>query len=362
MAPDFEGINIKKVNIISFAVKVLISFSFGFLFCFNLSAQVAGGGYTESYLLRNVGARTIGMAGAYSAVANEPNSIFYNPAGLSSLSNKPMFSTMFSFLEFGRTHSTLSWGQSLNNHFGVGVGINNFTTGSFIARDIRGNKIGDFSDWQFAISGGASYALEFASVGMAVKYIANSLESSGTRGDGFALDIGTKFNVMDLFTFAVSMQNITGYMIWNEKDKSKENAMLPYTIRSGFAMEFGLNDASYTTRSNIDGELEEVLMPSSRYILLSLDGVLTQFENAPTVTMGIEVAAHEIISFRAGMAIMGDKLGIYQLFPMTIWGGGVSIKPPIKNLPFNTNIEYSVSQDQLAKSKISHHISLVFEF
>jgi hypothetical protein len=344
--------------------KIIITFIFIFIFLLNTDfsfTQTSGGGYSESYLLRNLGARSIAMAGAYTAVVNEPNSIFYNPAGLTSLSNRPSFSSMFSFLEFGRTHSSLSWGQSVSKNLGVGVGINNFTSGNFTARDIQGNSIGTMQDWQFSITGGMAYSLEFVSFGGSVKYLANSLQSSGTRADGFSVDLGSKFNVMDMFSFGLAIQNLSGFMFWNDHNKSKENNMLPYTIRSGVAMEFNLNGESTSTRSNIDGELEEVTLPSSRYVLLSFDGIMTQYENSPTFTLGIEVAAHEIIQFRGGIALLGDNMGKFELFPMTIWGGGVSIKPPLKDLPFTTSLEYSISQDKLSRSKISHHFSLVID-
>jgi hypothetical protein len=323
-------------------------------------AQIADGGYAESYMLRDVGARAISMGGAYTAVSNEPMGIFYNPAGLSTLGAQPKFSTMYSFLDFARTHSALAYGQTIMDNFSIGAGLNTFTTGSFDARDARGNSLGNFTDWQMDFCAGASYSMEFVAVGASAKYLSHTLSGSGTRADGFALDIGALFNVMDIFSYGISVQNITGMMFWNTD--SKESDLLPFTIRTGAAMEFALNESTQKTRSTVTGEEENVYVAPTRYVLVSLDGTLTQFENSPTFTVGVEAAPHEVIAFRAGLALAGDKLGKFEILPMTQWGFGISIKPTIDNLPFKTIFDYSISNDRLANNGIAHHLSLGFEF
>jgi hypothetical protein len=322
-------------------------------------SQKISGGYGESFLLRDIGARPISMAGAYSAIVNEPTAIFYNPAGLDAFGNRPQFTSMYSILEFGRTHSALAWGQSFFENVGFGIGFNSYSTGSFTARDIMGNPIGDYTNWQFSLVGGASYSIEFASFGAAVKYLSNNLLNSGTCSDGVAIDIGSKFNIMNLFNFALAIQNVSGYMWWDTQ--SEEVQLLPFTIRTGIAMEYGLNEDSYITRSTVTGEMEEIFIPATRYILLGIDAIFTQHEIGPTVVMGVEAVPHEVIAFRGGMALLGDDMGEMKLFPMTVWGGGVSIRPEIEDLPVFF-IDYSISADHLAANRVAHHIALFFEF
>ncbi|MBI5325167.1 MAG: hypothetical protein HZB41_07850 [Ignavibacteriae bacterium] len=350
----------KKYNNLLSKTTLLVLLTF--IICSDLYAQPAGGGYSQSYLLRNVGARPLAMAGAYTAIANEPYCLFYNPAGLSTLSGNPSFNSSYSFLEFGRTHASLAWGQSIAENVGIGLAINNYTTGSFIGRDVNGNQTGNFTDWQFAIIGGAAYNIEFASIGVGVKYLSDALVGSNTKANGFGVDFGTKFNVMDLFTFGASVQNVLGFMTWNTD--SKEYNILPYTVRAGFGMEFGINDEEYSSRSTVSGEIENIYIPATRYVLVGLDAVLTQHENAPSVVLGIEAAVHEVLAFRGGIAIAGDDMNKYELFPMTIWGAGVALKPREEDLglPFKTSIDYSISADYISSSKIAHHLSLNVEF
>jgi hypothetical protein len=338
---------------------VIAVFSVMVAFSFISYSQKISGGYGESFLLRDIGARPISMAGAYSAIVNEPTAIFYNPAGLDAFGNRPQFTSMYSILEFGRTHSALAWGQSFFENVGFGIGFNSYSTGSFTARDIMGNPIGDYTNWQFSLVGGASYSIEFASFGAAVKYLSNNLLNSGTCADGVAIDIGSKFNIMNLFNFALAIQNVSGYMWWDTQ--SEETQLLPFTIRTGIAMEYGLNEDSYITRSTVTGEMEEIFIPATRYILVGIDAIFTQHEIGPTVVMGVEAVPHEVIAFRGGMALLGDDMGEMKLFPMTVWGGGVSIRPEIEDLPVFF-IDYSISADHLAANRVAHHIALFFEF
>ena len=344
----------KKKIIIFYALALLLSFC-----AYAVNAQKTSGGYGESYLLRDIGARPIAMAGAYSAIANEPTAIFYNPAGLDAFGNRPQITSMFSFLEFGRTHSAIAWGQSFFENIGFGFGINSYSTGSFVARDIMGRPLGDYTNWQFSLVGGASYSIEFASFGASLKYLSNNLLNSGVCADGIAVDIGSKFNVMNLFTFALAIQNASGYMWWDTQ--SEETQLLPFTIRTGIAMEYGLNDDTYIARDPVTGEAEQRFIPASRYILMGIDAIFTQHENGPTVTLGIEAVPHEIIAFRGGIALLGDDMGEVKLFPMTVWGGGFSIRPEIEDLPVFF-IDYGISADHLASNGVAHHIALFFEF
>lgn len=347
-------------NIIIISTNLIIFLSVFNISLFDLKAQSSDGGYAESYLQRNVGTRAIAMAGTYTAISNDPFAIFYNPAGLSSLTDETKISTMYSFLEFGRNQSTICWGQTFNNNLGLGFGINSFSAGSFVARDVSGNPIGNYSNTMYDIIGGAAYSLEYASAGIAMKYLTNSLNGTATAANGYAVDLGMKFNVANLFTFGLSMQNLSGTMYWNTE--SKEQSKIPYTIRVGIAMEQGLNDANYISRSPVSGEMDTVYEPPSRYLLGGLDIIYSQNDKNPTFVIGGEFIPHEALAIRAGLALAGDKFGKYTILPMTYWGAGISIMPNIKNLPFKFNIDYSIAPDYISSSSIGHHIAINFIF
>lgn len=339
----------------------LIGIVFGLiLFSNNISAQVSGGGYSETYLLRDIGARSIAMSGAYTAISNEPTGIFYNPAGLGFFSDQPLINTSVSALGYGRTHSSLAWGQEVYDSFGFGLGINSLQSGEFTARNSEGLPIGTISNHQYAIAASGSYRLESTAVGVSLKYLSNNLRGTNTFANGYAIDIGTKFNVLNLFSVGVVAQNLGGMMFWNNLEEDLE--LVPYSIRAGIAMEYGLNDETYTTRSTVTGEEETVYVPATRYVLVGIDAVLDQYRISPDFVVGVEAVLHEVIAFRGGITLYGDNNGKPQLFPMTNWGAGVSIRPLFDNLdiPFDMHFDYSVAREYIKSNKISHNFSILF--
>lgn len=321
-------------------------------------AQMTNGGFAESWLSRNVGARPIAMGGVYAAIVNEPSGIFYNPAGVAFLPDAPTINTSVSSIGLGRTLATLSWAQEIIPHLGVGVGVNNLYAGSFTGRNIQGTPFREINNNQISAMAAASYRLEFISMGGAVKYINNTLHGANISASGFAFDLGVKLNVLDLFSFGLAMNNIGGSMKWNTASNVSET--LPYIIRAGVAAEFGLNDETIVSRTSITGEEEMVSLPPTRYLLVGLDAVMNQFDASPSFILGTELVLHELIAIRGGIALYGDDEGKAGLFPMNYWGSGLSLRPPIE-MDFNVHIDYSISNEFMTGNNIAHHISLVFE-
>lgn len=353
-----------KVDYSNFVKKIALNVFLLSIASLDIFAQATAGGFSQAYMMRDLGARPVAMAGAYTAVSNDPFAVFYNPAGLAYFSSQPIVASSVANLGLGRSNATLAFGQQITENIGVGLGLNTLFSGSFISRDIMGNPHNKMASNQYTISGIGAYSMEFASVGVALKYLIDNLEGAPTQATGASLDIGAKFNVFDLFSFGIAVQNIGGQMVWNLKENSNE--AIPYTIRTGIAMEYGLNAEEYTTRSTTDGEIETVFVPASRYILFGIDAVYHQYDLSPTFVIGTELLLHELIGFRGGIAIYGDDLGVPKFFPMTVWGGGISLRPELDEIfgpiPFKANIDYSISKEHLSETGILHNISIIFEF
>lgn len=320
-------------------------------------AQQSGGGYAEAYLLRPVGARALSMGGAYTSVSGEPMTLFYNPAGLSLLTDQTHISTFLSFLDYGRKHGAVVWGQSFED-FGVGLGLNLFSSGTLKGRDIKGNFIGNQTNWQYSLTAGASYTIEFASVGASVKYLHNSLSGDGASADGYSFDVGTFFNVADLFAFAVSMQNISGVMIWNTPEK--ETNLLPYSIRTGISFEISLGEGSEFSRTTEEAIENPLALSSSdfNFMIVSIDAVFNQYQKKPSLILGVEIIPDYIIAFRGGIDIFSDSKGELKFFNGNNFGAGFSFRPDLGDLPIFLEIDYTASSDFLSNYKIIHSLSL----
>lgn len=322
-------------------------------------AQQKNGGYSSSYINRNTSARINAMAGAYTAIVNDPNSVFINPAGIGFLLNKPMFVTSVSLPGIGRVHSNIAYGQGIGQNFGVGLGINSFTSGEFIGRDIMGNPLGNMRDWQYSMNLSLGYAQKDYGFGATFKYLGRNLQGSNISANGIAFDLGTKFNVADLFTFGASIQNIGGSMKWNTASNISDN--LPLTLRTGVAFEFGINDETLETQTSVTGSIDTVYIPATKYFLLSFDAVFRETDMSPNFVVGAEIVPIEELAIRGGFNIYGEDNGTPTLFPLNIWGAGVSLRPNLESPAFDLNVDYSISNEFILGSGIAHHISIIID-
>ena len=332
---------------------------------FDLHSQQSGGGYAASWVKRDFSARILGLAGAFTGIADDPNAIYYNPAGLSDLSNEPSFFSSVGILGLGRTNSTFAWGQAImDNTIGFGIALNNLYTGSFIARDIRGHAIGEYANNQYAIAASASYRVAYSSFGVTAKYLVEDLAGAETVATGYAVDFGAMFNIFDIVKVGVMVQNASGFMFWNTAHSDIMN--LPWVVKTGVSYSTYTSFTPSFDRSTVTGEISADAGDYSNILTIGLDFAYTQYAVAPQITLGAEYQAHQYLTFRAGIGIYGDVWGKPQLFPMNNWGAGLSIYPDIDAIndvvPFTYSIDYTISKELLNISGINHSIGINIRF
>lgn len=320
-------------------------------------SQQQNGGYSSSYLNRNTSARVNAMAGAYTAIVNDPNSVFINPAGVGFLLNKPIIVTSVSLPSIGRFQSNIAYGQGLGNNFGIGFGINSYTSGEFMSRDIMGNPLGNMKEWQYSANLSLGYVNQDYGFGATVKYLGRSLQGGNVSANGVAFDLGTKFNVADLFSFGAAIQNIGGSMKWNTASGVSDK--VPLTVRTGVAFEFGLNDRTIETETSVTGSIDTLYIPASKYVLLSFDAIFRETDIAPNLVVGAEIVPVEILALRGGFNFYGEDNGRPKLLPLNIWGAGISLRPELSSSAFDLNIDYSITNEFILGSGVAHHISVV---
>jgi hypothetical protein len=290
---------------------------------------------------------------------NDPNSVFINPAGIGFLFSKPMIVTSVSLPGIGRVHSNIAYGQGIGENFGIGVGINSFTSGEFMSRDIMGNPLGNMREWQYSANLSLGYVHDDYGFGATVKYLGRDLQGGNVSANGVAFDLGTKFNVADLFSFGAAIQNIGGSMKWNTASGISDK--LPLTIRTGVAFEFGLNDETIETKTSVTGSIDTLYIPASKYFLLSFDALFRENDIAPNFVVGAEIVPVEVLAIRGGINIYGEDDGNPTLFPANIWGAGVSLRPNLESPAFDLNIDYSITNEFILGSGVTHHISVVID-
>lgn len=174
---------------------------------FAASMAVASTPTTYDFLRADVSSRAAAMAGSFVSVTGDPNMIFYNPAGLSTL-ERPMGSLGFfkHLMDINAGHVAYSQEIEDLGYFGIGAVYVNY--GSFDETDDFGNILGEFKASDMAFTVGYSNVLqENLHYGVNAKFIYSSI--AGYSSTGLAADLGLLYTVPESrFTFGVSVRNI----------------------------------------------------------------------------------------------------------------------------------------------------------
>lgn len=223
-----------------------------------IPGSVLGAG--ASFLKMDVGARASAMGGAYTALANDVTSIYWNPAGLAKLNR-----TELNFM-----HN--KWFADINyEFFAAAYPIENLTFAtSFtylymddikeVLRDTGGNGNGRywetgkmFTAEDMALSVAFAQALaENLFMGANFKYIYESIENESASG--FAMDVGAIFNPSNKLGFGLVVQNIGPNMKF-----IKDEFALPLTYRAGVAYQLGKNfNLAFDIKKTKDEKLDFV--------------------------------------------------------------------------------------------------------
>ncbi|MCS7028289.1 MAG: PorV/PorQ family protein [Bacteroidia bacterium] len=176
--------------------------------------------YSNEFMSIGVGARALGMAGAYAAVTNDVYSGYWNPAGLSFASRKPEFALMHAAY-FGNIANFDYIGAAIPidsiNHFGISgirLGVDDIpNTLDLVAPDgsIDYNRIKSFSTSDYGIllsySRNLNYKIPGLSVGANAKIIHRNVGPFATAW-GFGLDAGAIYK-KNGFIYGLMANDIT---------------------------------------------------------------------------------------------------------------------------------------------------------
>ena len=135
------------------------------------SAQTVSPSTSENLENAGASARAFGMGSVYVAVSDDPSAFFWNPAGLSALSNPQLALHHDSYLA-GTFQETLVYAFGAQSLGGLAFAINYVNWGTLDLRDDSGNSQGSFNDtdvglnvgWGKELAKGFSAGLAFQGV------------------------------------------------------------------------------------------------------------------------------------------------------------------------------------------------------
>jgi hypothetical protein len=243
-----------------------------------------------SFLKLGVGAKAVAMAGAYSAVADDPSAIHYNPAGTAYLEKRQILAGYHNYV-LDIQSGFIAHTRPFMEKYTVGVFINYLNFGNFTRTNSSGEPIGEFSGGDFLF--GANFSTKIypnIAAGINIKYMHEAADGFGS--DAIAADLGGLMKLHDsLTTVAIAIHNL-GAVISGYTDHKDD---LPMSLRIGI---------SHSARE----------LP----IIVAIDGVLPN-DNDPYANFGVEFYKFEPLYLRAGYSLFGEN---YKTGSSTDgWGG-----------------------------------------
>ncbi|OGS17573.1 MAG: hypothetical protein A2219_01335 [Elusimicrobia bacterium RIFOXYA2_FULL_50_26] len=273
--------------------------------CLSLSSTLfAAAGTTGAQFLKiNPSARAAGMAGAFSAVADDVFAIYANPAGLSQLKKAEIAATYISYFADVK-YGFIGYASQVRDIGVFGFGYTYLLVDQIEKRDVDETKLGDFNakDTSITVAYGRNDAIpsvmEGVSVGGSLKVISSEIDQ--TIAYTGALDLAAMFSPAEKFKATLAIQNISAGIKFKEvTDK------LPLNVKLGAAYEASPN---LTVAADIDEYL---------------------FDNKFYGSVGGEYLPVEKLALRAGYRIgydtasLGQTVGLSIGFGVRIWSAGL---------------------------------------
>lgn len=155
---------------------------------FLLLAGPALGAETASFLDIGVGARGLAMGGAYTALADDANAVYWNPAGLARLEKREV-SASHSELGSSTRHDFLAYAHPTSQATLAGA-FTYLNQGTIAGRDAAGRATAGYDASDAAVAFAAGRRTDLADLGVSVKYLRSHI--AGTEAQGFAADAGLR--------------------------------------------------------------------------------------------------------------------------------------------------------------------------
>ncbi|BDQ02919.1 type IX secretion system protein PorQ [Ignavibacterium sp.] len=152
---------------------------------------------TYEFLKLDMSARAAALGGSFVANNDDPDVIFYNPAGISMLENNPV---SFSFVKhlMDINLASVSFSTEFENLGRFGAAVRYINYGSFDEADEFGNRTGEFGAGELAMIVGYSNLLDANFYyGANVKFIYSSIADRSSNA--IAADLGLHYTIPEQF-------------------------------------------------------------------------------------------------------------------------------------------------------------------
>ncbi|MEX2116246.1 MAG: type IX secretion system protein PorQ [Bacteroidota bacterium] len=178
----------------------------GLIFLLLVAGSVASAQRTSTFdfLRLDMNARAAALNGSFVSMTNDPNLLYYNPAGLATLEH-PSASASFLKHLLDVNAGSLTYGQEFPDLGTFAAGIIFVDYGSFQQTDESMNALGTFSAREIALSMGWGTALEENMyIGASIEFISSSI--AGFSANAAAIGAGILYQIpSEMITIGASL-------------------------------------------------------------------------------------------------------------------------------------------------------------
>jgi long-subunit fatty acid transport protein len=337
-------------------MKKIISLVIGILLMFGLIATALAGEFSKvgtvgaQFLKIGMGARYVGMGEASVACVNDAYAMYWNPAGLTQLSQVNLSLTNVDWIgDVQLNHVT--FGKPLGDYAAFGVSLTALSMGEMEVTTVEEPEgTGEtFAASSYSLAlGYAQQLTDRFSVGISGKYIWERI--SEERASGFAFDFGTLFYTgfkslrmgMNISNLGPEMK-MEGPELDAYYDPDPENPNYD-DVKSKLAVD--PYDLPLTFRLGLAYDLIE--SPESK-LTVSAEAKHPN-DNTQQASFGGEYLWKELFSLRAGYKLNYEEEGF-------TFGGGLKL-----NAGEKTNLDINYAWADFSRLQSVHRFSLGFEF
>jgi hypothetical protein len=271
------------------------------------------------------GARPTGLAGSFSAIADDASALYYNVGGLAFLNSTyatVMHANWLPGLYPDMYYEYLGFSRSLKNQGTIGFNVIYLTTGKTEVIDGSGNPLGEYTTFDVSIAGSYGFKINpNLGAGVTAKFIYSYLvpdwvwdampelgiEAGGT-GLSWALDAGVLYKPLHYLTVGASLANLGPNISYTSTGESDP---LPRMLRLGVKYTPIQNQ---TVQLNVTPEITKVLVG----LFYDVSGTKSFGQKLnyelweAWKSIGIEAEFYDLVSVRLGYFedISGQRGGI----------------------------------------------------
>ena len=225
-----------KTNNLRRALSVLILGSLIATIPASALAAEANQGALGDWLTRYAGARTVGLGGAFVAVADEAGGTLWNPAGIRWIDRNEVQGNSVRLFD-DTTINGLSLALPVSERTSVGLSMFALGSSGFERTNELNEVLGDFDAKETAFLLSAAYGVTSRlAVGASFKVLHQRLEEFS--GTGVGADLGAQYAITEDLRLGASLLNLGGPSI-ELRDRAEE---VPVEFRGGLALQL-LDDA-----------------------------------------------------------------------------------------------------------------------